>query len=124
MEFSIWCPTDGTVTVGLDDIDSIVVRSGSDVEVMFVCPLCGSRIALAARVPQEMLAMLDDAWVRVDDGEPTLITLRREGSRAHAVPEPEPDGRVEAYCEYFRRELDDVETVEDILAEIDQRERS
>ena len=89
MEFSIWCPTDGTVTVGLDD-----------------------------------LAMLDDAWVRVDDGEPTLITLRREGSRAHAVPEPEPDGRVEAYCEYFRRELDDVETVEDILAEIDQRERS
>lgn len=121
MEFSIWCPTDGTVTVGLDDIDSIVVRSGSDVEVELVCPLCGGRISLAARVPRELLEVLDEAWVRVDDGEPSMIKLRREGSEAEEA-QPAND-HIDAYCEYFRRELSQVETAADILAEIDHTEK-
>jgi len=124
MEFSIWCPVDGTVEVGLDDIDSIVVRSGTDVEVTFVCPICGDLIALAAQVPHALLATLDDAWVRIDEGEPRLVTLRRNPG----VPVRElassfsGDDRVESYCEYFRRELATVVTVDEMLAEIDARE--
>lgn len=124
MEFSIWCPTDGTVEVGLDDIDSIVVRSGSDVEVTFVCPVCGDLVALVAQVPHALLATLDDAWVRIDEGEPRLVTLRRNRSVAvHEVPSLRSgDDRVDSYCEYFRRELAGVVTVDDMLAEIDARE--
>jgi hypothetical protein len=124
MEFSIWCPTDGTVEVGLDDIDSIVVRSGSDVEVTFVCPRCGDLIALAAQVPHSLLATLDDAWVRIDEGEPRMVTLRRSrgGPVREVVPSAARDGRVDSYCEYFRRELAVVVTVDDVLAEIDARE--
>jgi len=124
MEFSIWCPTDGTVEVGLDDIDSIVVRSGSDVEVTFVCPMCGDLVVLAAQVPRALLATLDDAWVRIDEGEPRLVTLRRNRSvPVREVPSPHSgDDRVDSYCEYFRRELAGAVTVDDMLAEIDARE--
>jgi hypothetical protein len=138
MEFSIWCPSDGTVEVGLEDIDSIIVRSGSDVEVIFVCPVCGERISLAAQVPHALLASLDEAWVQIDGDEPRLITLRREGASAgseevdeeHAIEErvleehddEATESRIEAYCEYFRRELTDADTVEKVLSEIDARE--
>lgn len=121
MEFSIWCPVDGSVTVGLDDIDSIVVRSGSDVEVVFVCPQCGGHVSLVARVPKALLAVLDEDWVR-EEGEDGPITLRREDLTPHPE-EPEADRHVEAYCEYFRRELEGVDTVEAMLVEIDQREK-
>src|ERR1035437_1618887 len=88
MEFSIWCPTDGTVEVSLDDVDSIVVRSGSDVEVVFVCPVCGERITFAAQVPHALLAGLDDAWIRVDDEDERSTTLQRERARSAAALDP------------------------------------
>jgi hypothetical protein len=130
MEFSIWCPTDGSIEVGLEDIESIIVRSGSDVEVIFTCPVCGQKVTLAAQVPHALLATLDEAWVQVDGNEPRLIRLRREESeRGDAfgaettVPESATDGAViDAYCEYFTRELSAADTVEQILAEIDAHE--
>ena len=122
MEFSVWCPTDGTVEVGLDDVDSIVVRSGSDVEVIFVCPMCGRRITFAAQIPHALLAGLDEAWVRIDDEDARSTTLRR--GHAHATEAAHgvvmvDEARVESYCEYFRRELAEADTVEAMLALMD-----
>ena len=125
MEFSIWCPTDGSIDVGLEDIDSVVVRGGSDVEVVFTCPVCGQLISLAAQVPQSLLASLDDVWVRIDGGDGRLITLRRQDMSGEDDGPSEPaqaDERVESYCEYFRRELASTDTVEQALVEIDARE--
>jgi hypothetical protein len=123
MEFSIWCPTDGTVEVDLEDVDSIVVRSGSDVEVVFVCPVCGRHITFAAQIPHALLAGLDDAWVRVEDREASATTLRRESGPEVTSPSADvplvEDSSVESYCEYFRRELAEAETVEAMLALMD-----
>ncbi|MDO8964892.1 MAG: hypothetical protein Q7W30_10445 [Coriobacteriia bacterium] len=123
MEFSIWCPSDGSVEVGLEDIDSIVVRSGSDVEVMFICPRCGARVTMSAQVPHALLATLDEAWVQIDGAEPHLITLRRDASSVPQVMRTaDTDERIESYCEYFRRELDGVCSLDDMLTEIDAHE--
>jgi len=122
MEFSIWCPTDGTVEVGLEDVDSIVVRSGSDVEVIFVCPMCGRRITFAAQIPHALLAGLDDAWVRVEDEDARSTTLRRGSAQATEATPSAPvvdEVLVESYCEYFRRELAGADTVEAMLALMD-----
>ena len=90
------------------------------------------RITFAAQVPHTLLAGLDDAWVRVDDEDERSTTLRRERARLAAslapvlgAPEAEcadtgepgaDEARVECYCEYFRRELAEVDTVEAMLA--------
>ena len=124
MDFTIWCPVDGRIDVGVEDIDSVIVRGGSDVEVVFSCPVCGRKISLAAQVPHGLMASLDDGWVRVD-GDDRLITLRRgdagpgEAGGPGMVP---ADGHVEAYCEYFRRELENADTVDEALTEIDAHE--
>lgn len=123
MDFSIWCPTDGTVEVGLDDIDSVVVRGGSDVEIVFVCPVCGGRISLAAQVPQALLASLGEGWVNLDDSDRRVELRREDGPPLEpADAAPEDAARIEAYCEYFRREMASADTVDAMLAEIDSAE--
>lgn len=128
MEFSIWCPQDGSVEVGLEDVDTILVRGGSDVEVVFLCPVCGERITLAAQVPHALLSSLDEAWVSLDDSDPTLVSLRRavesgaSDPSGHGIERAEQAMAVESYCEYFRRELAGASCVEDMLAEMDARE--
>jgi hypothetical protein len=124
MEFSIWCPRDGQIDVGVEDIDSVIVRGGSDVEVVFACPVCGRKISMAAQVPHALMASLDEGWVRVD-GADRLVSLRREGASPGGPIPPEdgePDDRIESYCEYFRRELAIAGTVDDVLSEIDAHE--
>jgi hypothetical protein len=123
MEFSIWCPDDGTMQVGLEDIDSIVLRSKSAVEVVFTCPTCGRRITLTADVPQTMLAAFDDSWAHAEGAGEESIKIqivRDEDAAPEPVPSapPEEDSRIESYCEFFRRELLDIETVGDILAQM------
>ena len=124
MEFSIWCPVDGQIDVGVEDIDTVFVRGGSDVEVVFACPVCGRKISLAAQVPHALMASLDDGWVRVG-GDDRVISLRRAGAspgEPAASEDSAPDDRIESYCEYFRRELAGAETVDDVLSEIDAHE--
>jgi hypothetical protein len=64
MEFSIECPTDGEVRVGLQNVVSIVVRGPDALEVVFGCPVCGAELRVMAQVPRMLLATLEDAVTR------------------------------------------------------------
>ncbi len=137
MGFTVLCPNDGPVQVGLENISSIIVRGEEDVEVVFGCPTCGRYIHVSAQVPRLLLATLEDAVV-IDErtGEATLSVsalIERghllagggiSGVPAVSVPVPavEVDAdRIERYCEYFRRQLAEVTSVDAMLAEIDSR---
>jgi hypothetical protein len=141
MEFSIECPTDGEVRVGLQNVVSIVVRGSDALEVVFGCPVCGAELRVMAQVPRMLLATLEDAVV-VDErtGEHTISVaglierglipaeaaeaLAAEMTGAVAAPRPEPEvdqERIERYVEYFRRQLAAAQSADAILTEIDSK---
>jgi hypothetical protein len=122
MEFEITCPIDGPVTVSLEDIDTVVIRETERADITFVCPHCGTEITVAAMVPSFLLSAIE-ALAEETDGVPGPLA-----SMLHVEsPTPEPESPIvitddsvtDAYCEYFRRQLSTVESVEDALAEID-----
>lgn len=128
MVFSVICPTDGSVDVGLEDIDSIVVRDEDHVEVLFTCPVCGGGISVSAQVPRVLLTALEDSWQTVDeDGAQRRLRFTMTAtdlSEPHDLPElsapsPEEEEKAERYVEYFRRQLRAASSVEAVLAEID-----
>jgi len=124
MEFTISCPIDGPVEVGLEDIDTVVLREEEHADITFVCPNCGTEITVTAIVPAFLMAAIE---ALADDTESTpadgLVVLTAEEYRGTATPEVE-DPRVDAYCEYFRRQLLRVECAEDAIAEIDSKATS
>jgi hypothetical protein len=148
MEFEITCPIDGPVKVSLEDIETVVLREPHRAEISFVCPECGEQITVAALVPpflvdaitalsetgelpegnplrdmSELIAELQGQLVNgsIDGYEVEVEPDDRDGSQAH--PEQTTlaldDDTAEAYCEYFRRQLEHVGSVDDVLAEID-----
>ena len=76
---------------------------------------------MSAEVPHALIAALDNASASTESSGPEPIKIRvvRAGE---TVPEPPTgsgdDARVEAYCEFFRRELADVHTLEDWLSQL------
>jgi hypothetical protein len=132
MEFSMMCPNDGIVDVGLENVASIVVRDDETLEVVFACPRCGADLKVIAQVPKMLLATLEDAVV-VDEatGEHTVSIdgLVRRGllppeaaviARQPARPETD-EAMIDRYCEYFRRQLASAGSVDAMLAEIDSK---
>lgn len=128
MEFTLICPNDGRVDLGLEDISTVVFRGPESVEVVFVCPHCGSSLRAALRVPNLLVAAMELARYaeEMDEGGAHEIHRRgsvREESDDHETAEAELRARRERdgepYCEYFRRQLAQVECVEDLLAELE-----
>ena len=121
MEFEITCPVDGPITVSLEDIDTVVIRESERADITFVCPHCGTEITVAAMVPSFLLSAIE-ALAEETDGTSApfagmvKVAAMDEGS---TVVQVEDDGVTDAYCEYFRRQLSVVSTVDDALAEID-----
>lgn len=123
MEFSLTCPIDGPIDVGLEDIESVVLREPERADITFVCPHCGTQITVTAAVPSFLLSAIEalasdpDAAamsgivVVSDDEQETVVDI--------VVEIDEDDPRADAYCEYFRRQLSGIGSVEDALAEID-----
>jgi len=124
MEFTISCPIDGPVEVGLEDIDTVVLREEEHADITFVCPHCGTEITVTAIVPAFLMAAIealaDDPEGSTSEG---LVVLTGENYRDSASPEAN-DPRVDAYCEYFRRQLMHIECAEDAIAEIDSKATS
>jgi hypothetical protein len=142
MEFEITCPIDGPVTVSLEDIDTVVLREPHRAEITFVCPQCGEHVTVQAIVPHFLVAAIQQL---AEDGDLSQTPFgdlsglleqvssrirmeieNQEGEEVTTVPLPEPLGNevADAYCEYFRRQLEGVDSVEDALQEIDSRQHS
>lgn len=126
MEFTLVCPNDGQINLGLEDISAVVFRSPEQIDVVFVCPECGTSLRAELRIPNLMIAAMELAQ-HMDDVEETAPRPRsgRPSAEALSPHEASPEERErrerrehegERYCEYFRWELDQVECVEDLLA--------
>ena len=143
MEFEITCPIDGPVTVSLEDIDTVVLREPHRAEITFVCPQCGEHVTVQAIVPHFLVAAIQQL---AEDGDLSQtpfgdlsalleqvqaqirMEIAEDGETGEmtTVPLPEPFANevADAYCEYFRRQLEHVASVEDALKEIDSRQHS
>lgn len=122
MEFTITCPIDGSIDVSLEDIDTVVLREPERADITFVCPHCGTEITVSAVIPSFLLAAIE-ALADEPDAVPSsgMVVITSQTEQASpAIPEID-DPLADAYCEYFRRQLDNVECVEDALAEIDSK---
>ena len=124
MEFTLICPTDGRLQLGLEDISAVVFHGSDSVEVVFECPHCQAQLRAEVRVPNLLGAAMELAQYAEEMGDEhgterrTLFDDREERlARAEAREAREREG--EAYCEYFRRQLERVECVDDVLAEFE-----
>ena len=127
MEFALVCPNDGHIALGLESVTAVVFHGTESVEVVFVCPHCGTTLRALVPTPNviaaaamEVVRQLNDVdgigdsvvGIGVDDVE-------SEYSREATEARLERERAGEPYCEYFRRQLARVECVEDFLAEIE-----
>jgi hypothetical protein len=127
MEFTVVCPIDGSVDVGLEDIDNVVLRESDRADITFVCPHCGSEIMVTAIVPAFLLAAMEALADEPQAVEVSgLVVVSSEGAGETEPFDDVPvvlikddDPRLEAYCEYFRRQLGRVGSVDDALCEMD-----
>jgi len=124
MEFTITCPIDGPVTVSLEDIDTVVLRDSERADITFICPHCGSEITVTAVVPSFLLAAIEAlAEESETPGGPFsgIVEVVDESETTDAAPLAHviDDPVVEAYCEYFRRQLSEIECADDAIHEID-----
>jgi len=123
MEFEITCPVDGTITVSLEDIDTVVIRDAERADITFVCPECGTEVTVTAVVPSFLLAAIEALAEEADEsGGPFagLVEPVRDSDDAAQLADWAVDNPVaDAYCEYFRRQLSHIDCVDDVLAEID-----
>lgn len=123
MLVTVRCPADGVVGVSVADLRTVVVRSGSDVEVTYACPRCGSPIVLCASVDAGLAAL---AGPIERHRVPVAGAPGRAGSEpasACSVRCREDRPRIEAYVEYFRQELARADTVDAMLAQMDAPRR-
>jgi hypothetical protein len=128
VEFTLICPNDGRIELGLEDISAVVFHGPESVEVVFVCPHCGTSLRAALRVPNLLVAAMELARYaeEMEDGGTHQIRRRslveQEPGESDAAESELRAGREregEPYCEYFRRQLAHVECVEDMLAELE-----
>jgi len=117
VEFTITCPIDGSIEVGLEDIETIVLRDTDHADMTFVCPHCGTAITVGAVVPSFLLSAM--RALAEDTSEESVVVLDEDDEFLTISCKNEDDAKTDAYCEYFRRQLDHIVWVEDALAEID-----
>ena len=123
MEFTVTCPIDGPITVSLEDIDTVVLRDSERADITFVCPHCGTEISVSAVVPSFLMAAIEALAEEGDStGGPFAGMFQAAGDatdRGYEVVVPAEDPVAEAYCEYLRRQLANIDCVDDVLSEID-----
>ena len=119
MEFTVTCPNDGLISVSLEDVDTVLIREPERAEIVFTCPHCGEAITVQVVVPSFLMAAIE-AMAEETDGHPPIQSLFDLVSDDAAEAAPLVENPVlDAYCEYFRRQRADVDSVDDALAEID-----
>lgn len=124
VEFVIECPVDGPVEVSLEDIDTVVIREPERADIVFTCPTCGTEVKVTVRVPSFLLSAIES--LAEESGGQThplagmvALSIDVEFAERDDAGDECDERRADAYCEYFRRQLDSVSCVEDALAQID-----
>ncbi len=118
MQFVIECPVDGPVEVSLEDIDTVVLREPENADIVFACPSCGLEIEVTVRVPSFLLSAMESLAEEAGGHMAPVAGMMALSVEFEGHDEFDQDHE-EAYCEYFRRQLDSVGCVEDVLHEID-----
>jgi DNA-directed RNA polymerase subunit M/transcription elongation factor TFIIS len=135
MEFTVICPNHGPVEVELEDVTSIVFHGAESVDVVFACPKCDTEISISAKMPQMLITTLDlsellERSAESDEDVAEIVEFINEDGEVEIEAEvrveyraaplsAEEEERIEHYCEYFRRQLRVVDTVERFLEEVD-----
>ncbi len=124
MEFALMCPNDGRVELGLESVTAVVFHGAESVEVVFVCPHCGTSLRAMLPTPNVLAAAAMEVVRQMNEvdteAEGASVAAREVPQRDSERDEAERREREQAgepYCEYFRRQLAHVECVEDFLAE-------
>lgn len=121
MEFNINCPNDGPVAVSIEDVETVVLQEPERAEIVFACPRCGESITVQVLIPSFLMAAIE-AMAEGGDGRAPiagLVALVTDQTIVVEEQAHEDDPVVDAYCEYFHRQLAHTGCVEDALAEID-----
>ncbi len=121
MEFTITCPNDGPVEVSIEDVDTVVLQEPERAEIVFTCPHCGEPITVQLVIPSFLMAAIE-AMAEDGDGHPPiagLVALVSEDTIVVEEARAENDSVIEAYCEYFHRQLDEVDCADDAISEMD-----
>lgn len=121
MEFTINCPNDGPVAVSIEDVETVVLQEPERAEIVFACPRCGEPITVQILIPSFLMAAIE---AMAEGGEAHtsiagLVALVTDETVVVEDPIAEDDPVIDAYCEYFHRQLSSTGCVEDALAEID-----
>lgn len=122
MEFTVVCPTDGRVEVTFEDISTVILRDPELVDVVFDCPTCGAPITVSIRLPNLLMSAIESLEDAAETGRPVagfMVVAASEDDGPPAVAEEDED-RIDAYCEYFRRQLSAVGCVQDALEFMDE----
>ena len=130
MQFVITCPVDGPVEVGIEDIDTVVLREPEQAQVIFACPECGTEVSVDVRIPTFLVSAIEAMAGDDDQYAAPLASLMAIAAGSEIVVEESatadpstPDPSIDAYCEYFRRQLAEIGDVDDALRELGCSER-
>lgn len=126
VEFALICPNDGRIELGLESVTAVVFHGAESVEVVFACPHCGSTLRALLPTPNVIAAAAMEVVRQLNEVEeagrpsigPDAGDVTAERRRREAAERREREKAGEPYCEYFRRQLANIECVEDFLAEM------
>ena len=117
MQMTIECPTDGQVTVDVSDVNAIVFDRAGRCEISFICPQCGRELRQTVTPVAMQMAIVDP------DSEEASAEAEGSGDAAAEQTQGQPavdQAAVEAYCEYFRRQLAEADDVEAVVEHFDE----
>jgi DNA-directed RNA polymerase subunit M/transcription elongation factor TFIIS len=140
------CPYDGQVQAGFDCVEDMVVHEEGKTEISVRCPKCGTLVRISSQtpiLPQNVLEQLaQELSVSMKDGKLNFADLLSQvtgGSRQFSFEVEEEDcgdcqnledmldreltPSEDNQVEYFVRELEKIESVDDFLLRVNEETR-
>ena len=145
------CPYDGQVQAGFDCVEDMVVHEGGKTEISVRCPKCGVLVRIASQtpiIPPNIIAQLaEELSISMQDGKFNFSDLMNQIAGISGQASPLELGQKDDGCndcqdqnleemanreltpsegnqiEYFSRELEKIESVDDFLMRINEETR-
>ena len=145
------CPYDGQVQAGFDCVEDMVVHEGGKTEISVRCPKCGTLVRIASQtpiIPPNIIAQLaEELSISMKDGKFNFSDLMNQVAGVSGQLSPSTFDDHDDSCsdcssqnledmidreltpsegnqvEYFARELEKIESVDDFLTRINEETR-